>query len=113
MKRMEKKWYYFAIFAAIVLVTLYVPINIKGDDVGVKTNLPAMMLGCFSIMILLGAVFNEIGNRTPIIKDYLGRRRHRMYFCRQRHGLFQAVSHIAGAGYSQGRESNRNHRDNV
>ena len=84
MKRMEKKepkkpfqlfgmkWYYFAIFAAIVLVTLYVPINIKGDDVGVKTNLPAMMLGCFSIMILLGAVFNEIGNRTPIIKDYLG-----------------------------------------
>ena len=64
MKRMEKKepkkpfqlfgmkWYYFAIFAIIVLITLYVPINIKGDDVGVATNLPAMMLGCFSIMIL-------------------------------------------------------------
>ena len=25
------KWYYFAIFAVIVLVTLYVPINIKGE----------------------------------------------------------------------------------
>ena len=66
------KWYYFAIFAAIVLITLYVPINIKGDDVGVKTNLPGAMLGCFSLMILLGAIFNEIGNRTPIVKDYLG-----------------------------------------
>jgi len=66
------KWYYFAIFAAIVLITLYVPINITGEDVGVKTNLPGAMLGCFSLMILLGAVFNEIGNRTPIVKSYLG-----------------------------------------
>ena len=45
---MEKKgfrlfgmdWKYFAIFAAIVLITLYVPIAITGEDVGVKTNLP-------------------------------------------------------------------------
>ena len=65
-------WRYFAVCAVIILVTLYVPINIKGDDVGVKTNLPVAMLGCFSIMILLGAVFNEIGNRTPIVKTYLG-----------------------------------------
>ncbi len=65
-------WRYFTAFALIVLVTLYVPINITGDDVGVKTNLPGAMLGCFSLMILMGAVFNEIGNRTPIIKSYLG-----------------------------------------
>ena len=65
-------WRYFLVFAVIVLVTLYVPINIKGEDVWVKTNLPGAMLGCFSLMILLGAVFNEIGNRTPIVKSYLG-----------------------------------------
>ena len=65
-------WIYFVVFAVIVLVTLYVPINITGEDVGVKTNLPGAMLGCFSLMILLGAVFNEIGNRTPIVKSYLG-----------------------------------------
>ena len=77
---MEKKgfrlfgmdWKYFAIFAAIVLITLYVPIAITGEDVGVKTNLPGAMLGCFSLMILLGAIFNEIGNRAPIVKSYLG-----------------------------------------
>ena len=72
MNPMEKKpfrlfgmdWRYFAVFAAIVLITLYVPINITGDDIGVKTNLPGAMLGCFSLMILLGAIFNEIGKKT-------------------------------------------------
>ncbi|SCY96493.1 2-hydroxycarboxylate transporter family protein [Alkaliphilus peptidifermentans] len=34
--------------------------------------LPGGMIGAFASMILLGAVLNEIGNKTPIIKDYLG-----------------------------------------
>ena len=34
--------------------------------------LPKGMVGAFPIMMVLGAIFNEIGNRTPIIKDYLG-----------------------------------------
>lgn len=65
-------WKYFAVFSVIVLITLYAPISITGEDIGVKTNLPAAMLGCFSMMILLGAIFNEIGNRTPIVNSYLG-----------------------------------------
>ena len=34
--------------------------------------LPGGMVGAFPIMIVIGAILNELGNRTPIIKDYLG-----------------------------------------
>lgn len=34
--------------------------------------LPGGMIGAFPLMIIVGAILNEIGNRTPIIKDYLG-----------------------------------------
>lgn len=34
--------------------------------------LPGGMVGALAIMIVLGALFNEIGNRTPIVKTYLG-----------------------------------------
>ncbi|KGG81285.1 citrate:sodium symporter [Caloranaerobacter azorensis H53214] len=34
--------------------------------------LPKGMIGAYPIMMVIGAIFNEIGNRTPIIKDYLG-----------------------------------------
>ena len=34
--------------------------------------LPNGMIGAFPLMIIVGAILNEIGNRTPIIKDYLG-----------------------------------------
>lgn len=34
--------------------------------------LPKGMVGAFPIMIVLGAIFNELGNRLPIVKDYLG-----------------------------------------
>lgn len=34
--------------------------------------LPGGMVGAFPIMMILGAIFNEIGDNTPIIKDYLG-----------------------------------------
>lgn len=35
-------------------------------------KLPKGMVGAFPIMIVIGAILNEIGNRTPIIKDYFG-----------------------------------------
>lgn len=53
-------WYLFAICAAVVLVAAYIGVLPKG------------MAGCFAFMIVVGTVFNEIGNHTPIIKDYLG-----------------------------------------
>ncbi|MBU3090172.1 2-hydroxycarboxylate transporter family protein [Clostridium gasigenes] len=34
--------------------------------------LPGGMVGALAITIVLGAAFNEIGNRTPIVKTYLG-----------------------------------------
>lgn len=34
--------------------------------------LPGGMVGAFPIMMILGAILNEIGDRAPIIKDYLG-----------------------------------------
>lgn len=35
-------------------------------------NLPRGMVGALSIMIVLGGIFNIIGNKTPIVKTYLG-----------------------------------------
>lgn len=34
--------------------------------------LPAGMIGAFPLMIVLGELLGEVGNRTPIVKDYLG-----------------------------------------
>lgn len=34
--------------------------------------LPQGMIGAFAIMIVVGAIFNEIGNKTPIINTFLG-----------------------------------------
>lgn len=34
--------------------------------------LPKGMIGAFPIMMIIGAILNEVGNRTPIVKDYLG-----------------------------------------
>ena len=34
--------------------------------------LPHGIVGAFPLMIVMGAILNEIGGRTPIIKDYLG-----------------------------------------
>ena len=53
-------WYLFGIFAVVVLIATFMGV------------LPAGMAGCFALMIVLGAVLNEIGDHTPIVKDYLG-----------------------------------------
>ena len=53
-------WYYFAIFSVVVLFA---------TKIGV---LPAGMAGCFAFMIVFGTILNEIGNKTPFVKSYLG-----------------------------------------
>lgn len=65
-------WYYFAIFAVIILFLTYVPLGLKPEEFMAKSNLPAGMLGMFALMIVLGTIFNEIGEKTPIVRSYLG-----------------------------------------
>jgi malate:Na+ symporter len=50
----------FGIITAVVLLATYMGVLPKG------------MIGAFPLMIVMGAIFNEIGNRLPIVKDYLG-----------------------------------------
>lgn len=54
------KWQYFTIASVVILAAVYLG------------KLPAGMVGAFALMIVIGTVFNEIGNRTPIVKSYLG-----------------------------------------
>jgi malate:Na+ symporter len=50
----------FAILAAVVFL-------------GTKLQvLPTGMIGAFALMLIVGAIFNEIGNHLPIVKSYLG-----------------------------------------
>lgn len=50
----------FAVIAAIVLIA------------GRIGALPGGMVGAFALMLVVGAILNEIGNHLPIVKDYLG-----------------------------------------
>ena len=51
---------YFALFAAMILGITYIG------------KLPAGMAGAVPLLLVLGALFSFIGDRTPIIKDYFG-----------------------------------------
>ncbi|MCD8351875.1 MAG: 2-hydroxycarboxylate transporter family protein [Planctomycetaceae bacterium] len=53
-------WPYFAIFTAVVLGAIFLG------------KLPEGMVGAFPVMIILGAVFNLIGDKTPFISTFLG-----------------------------------------
>ena len=53
-------WYFFAVFAVVVLAATYLG------------ALPQGMVGCFAFMIVLGTILNEIGEKTPIVRSYLG-----------------------------------------
>ena len=53
-------WQIFALFSAVVIVAVYIG------------KLPAGMIGAFPVMIIIGVVFNEIGERVPILNTYLG-----------------------------------------
>ncbi|MGH4052726.1 MAG: 2-hydroxycarboxylate transporter family protein [Clostridium sp.] len=50
----------FAIIAIVILGATYMGTMPKG------------MIGAFALMLVLGAIFNEIGNKTPIINTFLG-----------------------------------------
>jgi Na+/citrate or Na+/malate symporter len=51
---------YFIVFSLIVVTTLYLG------------KLPQGMIGAFSLMIVMGALCNLIGDKTPIINTFLG-----------------------------------------
>jgi malate:Na+ symporter len=51
---------WFLIFSAITLVSLY------------TGNLPGGMIGSLLVMIVLGELFGWVGDRTPIVKTFLG-----------------------------------------
>jgi Na+/citrate or Na+/malate symporter len=53
-------WYFFAIFAVVVLVSALMGV------------LPAGMAGCFAFMIVFGTILNELGEKLPIVRSYLG-----------------------------------------
>jgi Na+/citrate or Na+/malate symporter len=53
-------WYFFVIFALVVLAATYLG------------KLPKGMIGAFPLMIVIGAVFALIGDKTPIINTFLG-----------------------------------------
>ena len=53
-------WQIFAIFSAVVLAATYLGV------------LPSGMAGCFAVMIVFGTVLQEIGDKTPFIRTYLG-----------------------------------------
>lgn len=50
----------FAIIGAIVLLATYMEVLPKG------------MIGAYPLMMVLGAILDEIGNRLPIVRSYLG-----------------------------------------
>lgn len=59
-KLFNMPWQIFAVFAAIVLIAVYMKVLPKG------------MIGAVPFTIVLGAVLNEIGDRCPIVNTYLG-----------------------------------------
>lgn len=59
-KIMGIKWTYFIIFFAVFIVASFLG------------KLPNGLIGALGSIIVIAGVTDEIGNRTPIIKDYLG-----------------------------------------
>jgi malate:Na+ symporter len=53
-------WVFFVLFSVIVIGASYM------------NALPKNMIGAFAYMIVLGAIAGLVGDRTPILKDYLG-----------------------------------------
>lgn len=54
---------------SLPIFLLLAAVVVSGTFLGV---LPIGMVGAFALMFILGAVFELIGNKLPIIKDYLG-----------------------------------------
>lgn len=50
----------FLLITAVILIATYMEV------------LPTGMIGAFPLMMVIGAIFDELGNKLPIVKDYLG-----------------------------------------
>lgn len=50
----------------------FIPITIILIVAIILGKLPPGMLGAFPLMMIIGAVLDYIGNKTPLVKDYLG-----------------------------------------
>ena len=53
-------WQVFTIFSAIVIAAVQMG------------KLPGGMIGAFPVMIIIGVLFNEVGERVPVLNSYLG-----------------------------------------
>ena len=53
-------WYFFIVFGAVVMLATYMG------------KLPRGMIGAFPLMIVLGVIFQTIGDYTPIVRTFLG-----------------------------------------
>jgi Na+/citrate or Na+/malate symporter len=53
-------WYFFILFAVVVLAAAYLG------------KLPKGMIGAFPLMIVIGAILGLVGDNTPIVKTFLG-----------------------------------------
>lgn len=62
-------WKYFAVLFIITMLGIYFE------------KIPTGMLGAFPLMIIIGTVFNEVGNRLPIMNTYLGGGAIAVIFC--------------------------------
>lgn len=50
----------------------FIPITIILIVAIILGKLPPGMLGAFPLMMIIGAILDYIGNKTPLVKDYLG-----------------------------------------
>ncbi|MDR2352064.1 MAG: 2-hydroxycarboxylate transporter family protein [Deltaproteobacteria bacterium] len=74
---------FFLIFSIVNVCVLYIG------------RLPTGMIGAFPLMIFLGAVFNLIGDRTPIINTFLGGGPIVIIFCSAALTSFQLIPHYS------------------
>ena len=59
------------VFAAVAIVVLGATFFVMGPK-GDKILAPMNMIGAFAVMMVLGAIWWEIGERTPIVNTFLG-----------------------------------------
>ena len=53
-------------------MSIFIPVAVIVIGAVYLNKLPAGMIGAFAVMMVLGAILGLIGNKTPIVKDYLG-----------------------------------------
>lgn len=69
---LEKKQLPNSILFAHLPVNFFIPVALITVIAVFMGKLPKGMIGAFAAMMVIGAVMEKIGDKTPIIKDYLG-----------------------------------------